>query len=250
MKEKNKKEERRKKQTRTRIIVLRFLSILILGAVVVKLRDRSASDQTTNKSITADSAFRSLASSGASGKPTAPTAPAVSGSTLALSHLRQMTQILSQFARPDSQAKDLIEQLQRSDEQPVVTRDANADTGEMVIVRTQKPLEGTRYFHAQYFSDEQGKGFVQHMSFEFQPGEHAMEDAASAVLSSFPELGTPQTSPNGFVRWNLNENYIVWIKRMTAEDLQDDPFNAYTSADVGTIRVAVELEIHEHEDEH
>ncbi|NJL71061.1 MAG: hypothetical protein HC888_05310 [Candidatus Competibacteraceae bacterium] len=42
----------------------------------------------------------------------------------------------------------------------------------------------------------------------------------------------------------MHPNYIVWVKKMAKDDLQDDPFNSYTSADSGTVRVAVELEIH------
>jgi hypothetical protein len=170
--------------------------------------------------------------------------------SLAHSHLEEMTQTLSQFSKREAQLRDLVEYLKTQRQEPVVTRDQNAETGEMVIVRTQRPPDGTRYFHAQYFSDEEGKGFVQHMSFEFQPGPTSMIDATEAVQKSFPSLGNPQTRKDDFVRWNLDDNYILWIKKMTAEDLQDDPFNAYTPADVGTVRVAVELEIHNHDDDH
>ena len=37
----------------------------------------------------------------------------------------------------------------------------------------------------------------------------------------------------------------VYVKRMSLEDLKDHPFNAYTSQDVGTVRVVHEQEIHE-----
>ena len=38
---------------------------------------------------------------------------------------------------------------------------------------------------------------------------------------------------------------------MNLEDLKDDPFNAYTQNDVGTIRMAIEMEIHgEEHDSH
>ena len=48
-----------------------------------------------------------------------------------------------------------------------------------------------------------------------------------------------------FVKWDLDEHRIIWVKKMGAEDLRDDPFNAYTAADIHTIRVAVEPEIHD-----
>ncbi len=48
-----------------------------------------------------------------------------------------------------------------------------------------------------------------------------------------------------FISWRHGD-YVVWAKKMELSDLQNDPFNAYTEADVGVVRVAVELEIHDH----
>lgn len=160
-------------------------------------------------------------------------------------HLQDMTQTLFQFTRPESQLRDLVDYLERNRQEPIIVRNSNPDTGEMVTVRTKSPLPGTRYFHAQYMTDENNKGFVQHMSFEYQPGPTAMNDAIAAVQNAFPNLAAPQSHKEDFIRWNLDEDYIVWIKRMGPKDLENDPFNAYTSEDVGTVRVAIELEIHE-----
>ncbi len=164
--------------------------------------------------------------------------------------LQVMTKTLAEFSKPESHVKDLVQMLQFQDQAPVVTRNQNPDTGEMLIVRTQNPVEGTRYFHAQYFSDESGKGFVQHMSFEFQPGSEAMKLATEAVEKSFPQLGSPQIRREDFISWVLDENHILWIKQLSAKDLEEDPFNAYSPADVGTVRVAVEMEIHGGSDHH
>ena len=170
--------------------------------------------------------------------------PPKPGIAKSLQSLHSMAKTLAEFSKPEAHIKDLVQSLQFQEQEPVVTRNQNPDTGEMLIVRTQKPLDGTRYFHAQYFSDESGKGFVQHMSFEFQPGPDAMKQATLAVEKSFPDLGIPQTQTNDFVSWNLDENHILWIKQLNARDLEEDPFNAYSPEDVGTVRVAVELEIH------
>lgn len=138
----------------------------------------------------------------------------------------------------------LLEGLVKSGQAPLVARDANPDSGEMIIVRTKSPLPGTRYFHAQYFTSEQGERFVQHMSFEIKPGPESMATAISTVERSFRGLSRPKIQRDDFVEWRLGDNYIVWVKKMGADDLKDDPFNAYTISDNGTIRVAVELEIH------
>lgn len=165
-------------------------------------------------------------------------------------NLEDMAQTLFQFTQPGVQVRDLFDYLEQSRQEPFIVRDENPDTGEMAIVRTKIPLPGTRYFHAQFMSDENKQGFVQHMSFEYRPGPTAMRDAVAAVEKMFPQLPAPQVRKDDFVRWNIDRNYIVWVKKMGAEDLQDDPFNAYSAEDVGTVRVAIEQEIHGADDQH
>ncbi len=157
--------------------------------------------------------------------------------------LAEMAGILFQFTQPGSQLKDLVYFLQNERQEPLVAHDNNPFTGEMAIVRTRKPLPGTRYFHAQYFSDEAGVGFVQHMSFEFKPGPTAMNEAISAVQDAF-HLSSPESARDGYAKWKLDDQRILWIKRLEGDELRDDPFNAYGPGDNGTIRVAIEVEIH------
>lgn len=189
------------------------------------------------------------ASTSAAGKPTLPSpTSAATQPQKDLESLEDMSRTLFQFTRPESRLVDLVQYLESSRQQPQVTHDSNPDTGEMVIVRTRSPLPGTRYFHAQYFSDENNKSFVQHMSFEFKPGPTAMNDALNAVENAFPNLPDPKVRKGDFIQWEVPGGYVLWIQKMKSQDLQDDPFNAYTEKDVGTIRVAMELEIHgEHE---
>lgn len=152
-----------------------------------------------------------------------------------------MAEILFQFTQNRRSLKELLQDLQS--QKPLVVRDANPFTGEMAIVRTREPLPGTRYFHAQYFAGSDQDPFVQHMSFEFQPGPQAMSDAIQTVSGAF-HLGAPEVQRDDYILWSLANGYILWIKKMNREDLQSDPFNAYTAADDGTIRVAIEAEIH------
>lgn len=166
-------------------------------------------------------------------------------STIPNEELTSLENLSSVLAQADhSSLTNLLEQLQKSGQQPLLVRDANPDSGEMFIVRTKSPLPGTRYFHAQYFTGEDGQRFVQHMSFEFKPGPDAMEAAIATVEKSFTNLTRPLTKRSDYVKWGMNDKYIVWVKKMTAAELKDDPFNSYSLNDEGTIRVAVELEIH------
>ncbi len=157
--------------------------------------------------------------------------------------LLEMAATLARFTQPNITLKDLVDYLESNRQEPLTTRNSNPYTGEMAIVRTQSPLPGTRYFHAQYFNGEDGEAFVQHMSFEYKPGPSAMADAVAAVQRAF-SLGSPEAEHEGYVQWALKNGYIIWVKKMAPEDLKDDPFNAYTAEDAGTIRVAIEAEVH------
>jgi hypothetical protein len=53
-----------------------------------------------------------------------------------------------------------------------------------------------------------------------------------------------------FVKFNLPDNRELWVKKLSAEDLAGDPFNAHDpSTDVGTCKMAVEQipDDHDHE---
>lgn len=163
-----------------------------------------------------------------------------------LQSLKDMSKTLFVATQTPRKMKELIEFLRVTRQEPVVSRDSNADTGDMIIVRTKSPFPGTRYFHAQYFADNGKEPFVQHMSFEYKPGPKAFDDAQKAVSSAFPKLGKPTIKNRDFIQWPAENGYVVWIKRMGRRDLEDDPFNAYTPNDIGTIRIAIELDINHH----
>ncbi len=203
----------------------------------------SLSKQHSEGSGPTESIFQNSSTMNSSSAPVR--APASTADGAEIASLESMTATLSTFSRPEVGLSDLTAFLSSTTQKPLVAKQSNPDTGEMSIVRTDNPLLGTRYFHAQYFKDESDQTFLQHMSFEFKPGESAMAEAVAAVRKAFPSLTNPPlvNSPS-FVKWALDEKYIVWIKKLEAADLRDNPFNAYTSNDVGTVRVAVEAEIH------
>jgi len=155
--------------------------------------------------------------------------------------LKQMTQVLFDFTVKEKNLSDMMASLQQDHQEPYQVSDTNPDTGEMIIVRTKSPLPGTRYFHAQFFVDEFNKSFAQHISFEYRQSPEAMVQAIATVKSAFPTLGTPMEESRDFIQWELPEGYVVWVKRLDQQDISNNPFNGYTPGDIGSIRVAIEL---------
>ncbi|MCO4794060.1 MAG: hypothetical protein KC493_10125 [Bacteriovoracaceae bacterium] len=159
--------------------------------------------------------------------------------------LSSLAEVLTIFGNSPIGYEPLVDQLRDWDLEPVVAKDTNQYTGTMAVIRTKSTLPGTRYFHAQYFSDENGENHLQHMSFEFRPGDGAFQKAKDYVVKKFKLKSKPAMDKPDFASWNIPNGYLVWVKVMGPEDLKDDPFNAYTIKDKGTIRVAMELEIHD-----
>lgn len=162
-------------------------------------------------------------------------------STKAQTALKQMTAVLADFTVQEKTLDELMSNLNAGMHEPFQVRDKNPDTGEMIIVRTKSPLPGTRYFHAQYFVDENNKPFAQHISFEFRQSPEAMEQAIAKVQSTFSGLGAPTEESRDFIQWELPNGYVVWVKRLDQQDIANNPFNAYNQGDIGSIRIAVEL---------
>lgn len=154
--------------------------------------------------------------------------------------------IMSEVATSEISVEQIVERLVAKKVEPYKLRDENPYTGSMEVVRTKKTLPGTRYFHAQFFADDEGKQFVQHMSFEFHPGENSFNGVKAAIMKMFNITGAPKNERDGFVSWSQGP-YHIWINVQREEDMTNDPFNAYDKKkDVGTIRAAIELEIHDH----
>ena len=158
--------------------------------------------------------------------------------------LAEFNDILFNLATDNIDVEELKEALTNKGLSITVANDSNEHTGSMSIIRTNNTLPGTRYFHAQVFKNENGDSIVQHMSFEYRPGKNAFEQAVASAKVQFKLNRKPDVSSEGFASWSLKSGHTIWIKRMEKADLQNDPFNAYSDADIGTIKVAKELEIH------
>ncbi|MFT6069266.1 MAG: hypothetical protein ACJAT2_003455 [Bacteriovoracaceae bacterium] len=156
----------------------------------------------------------------------------------------KMTELISDTIALKKDTKALRESLISLGLRPVTSVDSNPYTGTMKIVRTEKNLPGTRYFHTQVFTDENGVETIQYSAVDVKGGPGAFERTTLASAKSFKVNAKPDYQKPGFNKWSLGDGRNLWIKKMEAKDLKDDPFNAYSADDVGTIRVVVELEIH------
>lgn len=230
----------------TKTSILFLLGSLLLAAIFIALGIRVFNSSELAHSPRETPLPRSIPASGM-GAPSSPSLlPPNPPDKERVASLGTMTRILSEFAAAARPVEDLMAALKAAGQEPFLVRDRNEYTGEMIFVRTKHPLPGTRYFHAQYFVEEDGGSFPQHMSFEFQPGPQALEQAVAAVHAAFPGLGEPSQHSPDFLQWSLGHGYVLWIQRLQAEDLAHNPFNAYTEADQGSLRLAVELEVEAH----
>jgi hypothetical protein len=221
---------------------LTILAVVCIMALVVILKPGTVSNAEASGPL--EQMREENPNSTVATKPLPPLSPEEHKEVIA--SLNKMSGILAQFTSDQKSLEDLVATLKAQKQEPFIVKDKNEYTGEMIIVRTKNPPTGTRYFHAQYFTDESKERFVQHMSFEFRPSATAMDDAIKAVHTAFPNLGSPETQNHDFIQWNLGTGQVLWLKRLGQDDIIENPFNAYSESDIGSIRIAVELELEGH----
>lgn len=209
-----------------------FLAAVLAGAVFIYSSKPAAPSQTQQKvSVPHDESPLT--------PPSKELSPAEART--AAQSLKKMSTLLFQNSVAGKKMEDFVKELKESAQEPFLVRDRNEETGDMIIVRTKSPLPGTRYLHAQYFTDENQHTFAQHLSFEYRASPQAMVQAIQTVQEIFPHLDQPAYETRDFIQWDLEDGYVIWIKRLGPEDIQENPFNFYSAADIGSIRIAVEL---------
>lgn len=161
----------------------------------------------------------------------------------------KMSFLLKKYSNKNTTLQSVFYDLKQKNMNPILNTSSNPYTGTMHILRTNSPLSGTRYFHAQYFSDKKTQPYLQHMSFELKPETNAFENSILMIKKIFPELKNPTIDKKDFILWHWKNGFNVWIQKLSADQLAGDPYNAYEASDAGTIKVAIELDIG-HEDEH
>jgi len=147
------------------------------------------------------------------------------------------------FSKPNAH-KELLNFLNDQGLEPRVATDSNPDTGKMVMIRSERALTGTRYYHGQYFSNENDEMIMQHWSTEFKAGPETFKRTNDFILSNYNVTGKKTNLGGEHITYKLDNNYILWVKKMTLEDLKDDLYNAYEKADVGTVKFTIEKDIH------
>lgn len=157
--------------------------------------------------------------------------------------LNKIVSTFSKIKMKEMKSDNFQTLIKKLDLNPEVTL-GKSGQGRMTILRTTNNLPGTRYIHAQFFGKEK-KEFMQHLSFEYQKGENAFEEVVDSVRKSYPIQKGTESRNGKFVKWDLDQDYQIWVKELNSEDMRYDPFNAYDlETDPGAIRVTVELKIH------
>lgn len=162
--------------------------------------------------------------------------------------LESMIELLSLQVLKERGFKALIGELEKRRLRPLVVKDFNSETGTMYIVRTENRHPGIRYFHAQYVDDSFSRPLLQHISFEVKPSANAREQVVQMIQQKFVDLGEPVFQNPTFTAWHVSSDYYLGVKIMDEIDLVSDEYNAYTTEDMGTIKVSMEWEVHSEND--
>lgn len=147
---------------------------------------------------------------------------------------------------PNSTKTDLIEILKKYNLEPEISIDQTDGIPNLSIIRTAKTFNGLKYIHAQYEGNSPEDEKLQHFSFEIDPSPNAFENSVRLVQQALPDLGTLVPDTDEKFKIYKYGNYVVWIAERDWSELKNDPFNAYTKKDIGTVRIAIQFDIHQH----
>lgn len=159
----------------------------------------------------------------------------------------QLTKSFLEFADSRKGPEDFVRFLQELNLRPLVSKDEQELIEDLTVIRTEGSLPGTRYIHAQFDGDDRQE--LQHLSFEIKKGDQAFEQAIELAAATLG-LGERVKNTDPSMAIYRHNGYVIWLKKLSWEDMMGDPFNAYDKSDVGNVRVAIERDIHPHESEH
>lgn len=144
----------------------------------------------------------------------------------------------------------LVDYFEEEKLQPEMSKTSNEYTGTMMMIRTQKSIPGVRYFHAQYMGDDPEHTFLQHFSYEFRPSSNSMERSIQSAEGTFSLSNKKIYREGDFITYDIGEDgqYELSIEKADWESLKNDPYNAHSKDDVGTVITRIELKIHDKED--
>lgn len=154
---------------------------------------------------------------------------------------KEGVKLLFALSATENTNEELVRSLRALNLAPEVGSDKNEYTGELLMIRSQKELPGLRYFHAQYFSTEDGGYHPQHISFQIPPTEGSFQQTAELVRSQFEINSPPVYEKKGYIHWELANGKAVHVAILTEDEMKDSPWNAYDlEKDKGMIEVTVE----------
>lgn len=242
--------------TNKKIAVVAVLSLGTVFGVLTNCREDNGAfsgKATIPNTVEKQERLESLNLTGAASSVTPPSPAAAAPASGQAKHsseyraLLAMSHLMALAVKPDTTLEKLVTRLVEYGVEPEISHSTNSETGDQFNLRTKNPFKGTRNFKALYFGSAGITPFPQHLSFEFRPGPTAMKDAVSAIEQAFPNTGKAVEENETFRKYKLADDYILWVKKMSSQDLADDPDIVYDPADAGTIRIAIEPEIHEGE---
>ncbi len=160
--------------------------------------------------------------------------------------LHRINQQLAKVFEHKDRPSELISFFEQQQLSPEMMEDSNEYTGTMLMIRTKKGLPGTRYYHAQYMGDNKDNTLLQHMSYEFKPGPNSMARAIQSAESTY-QLSNKKIHRDGdFITYDIGTEgtHELSIEKANWESLKNDPFNAHSKEDVGTVITRIELKVH------
>lgn len=161
-----------------------------------------------------------------------------------------ITKMLRAAVAQDISTKSFIELVKTTGLKPVASTNKDPDSNGLTTVRASNSLEGTRYFHAQFFAGDKIKDFPQHLSFEIRPSANSMEIASQMIETNFKGSAKLVETRADYKRWKTSTGQVIWAKVLDEEDVMESPINPRDKNDIGTVWVAIEHEIHDEDDGH
>lgn len=160
--------------------------------------------------------------------------------------IAKMSRLLAAPMREQVDHEGFIDLLKEYDLEPIVSDRTDPDLGRQIHIRTKNSLPGTRYLHAKFVTSPDGSTAMAYATYDVIPGEKSLNQAHDEAITMFgAENAKEKVNNQDYRQSELPNCRILWSKRNTADDLKNHPRNAYDlPADVGTIQVMVETDIH------
>lgn len=219
--------------------------VLVIGCYQVRSGRKHARQSffTTQMNPSADFQNKGIPT----GQLTAIDQPQISDAQRERESLSKVITMMREFIVTGANSSMMYSQLKESGQNPDISAMSNPDTGSLITITTREPLFGTRYFRSVFESNGRNE-LMDFITFEFRPGERALEEAEETVRAIF-NVGEPRSREGDVVVYNIDDSYEIMINRIVEDHLLGEPTRRrYTREDLGVIEVTVQLRQTEHEE--